>query len=341
MVLSVRSSTDDNLRARANCGTGQVPAIEAASVGFSIAFLSRYGWSYSKKVAYYAQHLICTDAIYTIPAEESRAPGSLSLNVEHSFTSDEESRKEYFTSKNSTPSSSSSAGSSCPDAFGRQFEVIHGGSAFLRAVEDVWDMGEQILSSLSVRILDLDQNDMDSTDIFFAFFDLFILAYYNGTKSSCCDARRAVVENMGKFYDIRQRLRARTGSGDMVALVEELLAAAETVRDGIMGIAHFEARKDDVVMRERSPMWENGISGKAALLMLARGMSIDEDDDETIFRDLVNGNGERDIPNLAQVLARCNNIRRLADTFSRSEEEYLDLFSTPDEPNDESCINNN
>jgi len=167
MVLIVRSSTDDNLIARANCGTAQVPTtIEGASVGFSIAFLLRYGWTYSKKVAYYAQHLICTDSIYSVPSEESRAVASLSLNTEHSFVSSEESRNAHFAA---LEASSSESRNEPYDEFGRQFEVIHGGSAFLRAVEDIWGMGEQILSSLSVRILDVDQSDMDATDIFFTF----------------------------------------------------------------------------------------------------------------------------------------------------------------------------
>jgi len=294
MVLIVRSSTDDNLIARANCGTAQVPTtIEGASVGFSIAFLLRYGWTYSKKVAYYAQHLICTDSIYSVPSEESRAVASLSLNTEHSFVSSEESRNAHFAA---LEASSSESRNEPYDGFGRQFEVIHGGSAFLRAVEDIWGMGEQILSSLSVRILDVDQSDMDATDIFFTFLDLFILAYYNGTNSTCEDARQAVVENMGKFYDIRQCLR--TGSR----------------RTGAVG------------MRESSPIWENSLSGKVALLMHARGMSIDDDDDDEInFQALTNNSP--DIPNLAQILGRCKDIRRLADTFRRAEKEYLEKFS--------------
>lgn len=328
MVLIVRSSTDDNLIARANCGTAQVPTtIEGASVGFSIAFLLRYGWTYSKKVAYYAQHLICTDSIYSVPSEESRAVASLSLNTEHSFVSSEESRNAHFAA---LEASSSESRNEPYDEFGRQFEVIHGGSAFLRAVEDIWGMGEQILSSLSVRILDVDQSDMDATDIFFTFLDLFILAYYNGTNSTCEDARQAVVENMGKFYDIRQCLRTgsrRTGDNNAsTKLLEEMLEVARCVRDGIMTIARYEARKDAVGMRESSPIWENSLSGKVALLMHARGMSIDDDDDDEInFQALTNNSP--DIPNLAQILGRCKDIRRLADTFRRAEKEYLEKFS--------------
>lgn len=206
-----------------------------------------------------------------------------------------------------------------------QFEVMHGGSAFLRAVEDVWDMGDQILSSLEVRILDLDQSDMDATDKFFTFMDIFILAYYNGTASTCGDARDDVMKKLGKFYDIRQRLRTRS-HGD-TALVQEMIDTAGTLRDGIMAIARYEAGNNAVFMKksEISPMWENGIAGKIALLMLTRGIAIDEDDDEDIFQDLVKSSP--DVPDLAQVLPRLDDIRRLADTFSLAEDEYLDKFA--------------
>jgi len=68
-----------------------------------------------------------------------------------------------------------------------------------------------------------------------------------------------------------------------------------------------------------------GSAGKVALLMLARGMSIDEEDDDIIFADMVKTSPE--IPDLSQVLARLTDIRKLADIFSLAEEEYLAEFA--------------
>jgi len=130
MVLSVHSTTDDNLRA-ANCATVQVRnRIEAASVGLSITFRLSYGWSYTKNVVAYAPHLICSGVIYSIPSEVCRAVCTLSLTG--AFIRPEAMKRPEMNAHLVELSSSSSLNWTY-GAFAPQFEVIHRGSAFLRA----------------------------------------------------------------------------------------------------------------------------------------------------------------------------------------------------------------
>jgi len=317
---SINGSVNGSIVSHSTCASKHTSPIimnfTASSVGISTKSLDLAGWTRSEKVAGYVEHIVKTGAINTVPKDKHRAPGSISYALTHSFQADPKLRDEHLRSLKPAPEEKYIR------AFGGGYEAVFRGAMFLRNIQEVLNMADKIYHSIYVRKHDLDESDFHAVDIFYTFLDAFLLRYYNGTDSELKKHRTVLLQFMGMFYDIRQRLRGTNGRDFL--LIETLLSAMKRARHIIIRIARYEAKGGVVTMPANDSIWEDTLAGKVAYYMLTNGLSDNAEERNFKFTSILNF--KKRSRTLKHHLKRVNELQKLTDGFVKAKDEYIKMF---------------
>ena len=275
--------------------------------------------SNAKPLSGFAKRLRDWNDLYVPACDANRALGTMSPISVHRWSSDQRRRASYLclAAKNSTDHRANSYGHQL-----NRFEIIPGDCSFLRALEDLWESGNKILSSIRTRMHDVDYFDIRAADVFFSSLDNFVLWYYDRTSSSV-DARKTVILYHNKMRCLRQKLRRAKD----IFVLEAFLFTAERARDAALNIARWEAAHGEAAtMKKDRRAWKGkSVSVRIAAFMLLRGMAIDGNELQLAAQYIGMGRGAGRIRCIAR---RLSDIDRVAETFERAEIEYRELYAS-------------
>ncbi len=199
-------------------------------------------------------------------------------------------------------------------------EVFRGGCDFLRALVDMWEKGTAILSSLKVRLHDVEDFDINAADAFFSVLDAFVSWYYQCTASPL-EARDTVQMYLKRMHLLLWKL----GTDQEMFTLETFLALAKRACILSLNIARWEAVHGPATnMKAKFARNCTALSDRIAALIMLRWMRVDENEEEMAARYIGQGTGLGRIKVLTRYL---DDLERITTAFQQAEDEYRWLYA--------------